>query len=168
MEFLKRIKDRSPEYDSQYYNMILEFTIEQGGKAGTSTEADRWKQGKYFSTRYEMYIYAALLGLKKDYKIPIAYGTEKSKFIEIKSWQPQDVADYVVMGVIAKSGFDLNEIEEMEEEKIEKKITELKGLLEDYANGGFDIIRSKKESEPSYFLTNENCFIDLLDNTSAT
>lgn len=163
MEFLKRIKDRSPEYDNQYYNMILEFTIEQGGKAGTSTEADRWKQGKYFSTRYEMYIYAALLGLKKDYKIPIAYGTEKSKFIEIKSWQPQDVADYVVMGVIAKSGFDLNEIEEMEEEKIEKKITELKGLLEDYANGGFDIIRSKKESDPSYFLTNENCFIDLLN-----
>lgn len=163
MEFLKRIKDRSPEYDSQYYNMILEFTIEQGGKAGTSTEADRWKQGKYFSTRYEMYIYAALLGLKMDYKIPITYGTEKSKFIEIKSWQPQDVADYVVMGVIAKSGFDLNEIEEMEEEKIEKKITELKGLLEDYANGGFDIIRSKKESDPSYFLTNENCFIDLLE-----
>ncbi len=164
MEFLKRIKDRSPEYDSQYYNMILEFTIEQGGKAGTSTEADRWKQAKYFSTRYEMYIYAALLGLKKDYKIPIAYGTEKSKFIEIKSWQPQDVADYVVMAVIAKSGFDLNEIEEMEEEKVEKKITELKGLLEDYANGGFDIIRAKKESDPAYFLQNENCFIDLLDN----
>ena len=162
MEFLKRIKDRSPEYDSQYYNMILEFTIEQGGKAGTSTEADRWKQGKYFSTRYEMYIYAALLGLKKDYKIPIAYGTEKSKFIDIKSWKHQDVADYVMMAVLAKSGFDLNEIEEMEEEKIEKKITELKGLLEDYANGGFDIIRSKKESDPSYFLTNENCFIDLL------
>ena len=162
MEFLKRVKDRSPEYDSQYYDMILEFTIEQGGKAGTSTEKDRWKQGKYFSTRYEMYIYAALLGLKKDYKIPITYGTEKSKFIEIRSWQPQDVADYVVMGVIAKSGFDLNEIEDMEEEKIEKKITELKGLLEDYANGGFDIIRSKKETDPSYFLTNENCFIDLL------
>lgn len=163
MEFLKRIKDRSPEYDSQYYNMILEFTIEQGGKAGTSTESDRWKQGKYFSTRYEMYIYAALLGLKKDYKIPIAYGTEKSKFIDIRSWKHQDVADYVVMAVIAKYGLDLNDIEEMEDEKIEKKITELKGLLEDYANGGFDIIRSKKESDPSYFLTNENCFIDLLD-----
>lgn len=163
MEFLKRIKDRSPEYDSQYYDMILEFTIEQGGKAGTSTEANRWKQGKYFSTRYEMYIYAALLGLKKDYKIPIAYGTKKDKFMELRAWNPQDLADYVVMGVIAKSGFDLNEIEEMEEEKIEKKITELKGLLEDYANGGFDVIRSKKESDPSYFLSNENCFIDLLD-----
>lgn len=163
MELLKRIKDRYPEYDNQYYQMILDFTIEQGGKAGKSTEEIRWKQGKYFSTRYEMYMYATLLGLKKDYKIPIAYGTEKSKFIEMSSWQPQDITDYIIMGVLAKSGFDFNELENLEEEKVEKKIKELRSILEDYANGGFDIIRAKKESEPSYFLQNENCFIDLLD-----
>ena len=51
----------------------------------------------------------------------------------------------------------------VEEEKVEKKITELRGILEDYANGGFDIIRAKKESDPAYFLQNENCFIDLLE-----
>lgn len=162
MDLLKRIKDRAPEYDSQYYDMILDFTIEQGGKAGTSTEVDRWKQGKYFSTRYEMYMYAALLGLKKDYKVPITYGTKKDKFIEMRSWQPQDITDYVIMGVISKTDFNFNEFENWEEEKVEKKITELKGILEDYANGGFDLIRAKKESEPNYFLQNENCFLDLL------
>jgi len=162
MELLKRIKDRAPEYDSQYYQMILDFTIEQGGKAGTSTDEDRWKQGKYFSTRYEMYMYAALLGLKKDYKIPITYGTKKEKFIEMRSWQPADVTDYVIMSVLGKSCFDFNELENLEEELVEKKVTELRSLLEDYANGGFDIIRSKKESDPSYFSQNENCFIDLL------
>ena len=159
MDLLKRIKDRAPEYDSQYYDMILDFTIEQGGKAGTSTEVDRWKQGKYFSTRYEMYMYAALLGLKKDYKLPITYGTKKDKFIEMRSWQPQDITDYVIMSVITKTDFNFNEFENWEEEKVEKKITELKGILEDYANGGFDLIRSKKESEPNYFLQNENCFL---------
>lgn len=163
MELLKRIKDRAPEYDSQYFDMILDFTIEQGGKAGTSTQENRWKQGKYFSTRYEMYMYAALLGLKKDYKIPIAYGTKTDKFIEMRSWQPQDITDYVIMSVITKSGFDFNELENVEEEKVEKKITELRSILEDYANGGFDIIRDKKETDPSYFLQNENCFIDLLE-----
>ena len=163
MELLKRIKDRSPEYDSQYYQMILEFAIEQGGKAGTSTEETRWKQGKHFSTRYEMYMYAALLGLKKDYKIPIAYGTEKSKFIEMRAWQPQDITEYIIMAVLAKSGIDFNELENMEEDKVERKITELRSLLEEYANGGFDIIRSKREDDPSFFLQNENCFIDLLD-----
>jgi hypothetical protein len=163
MELLKRIKDRSPEYDEQYFQMILDFTIEQGGKAGTSTEENRWKQGKYFSTRYEMYMYAALLGLKKDYKLPIRYGTPKNKFIEMSAWKPQDITEYIIMGVLAKSGFDFNELENMEEEKVEKKITELKGHLEDYANGGFDIIRAKREADPSYFVQNENCFLDLLE-----
>lgn len=163
MELLKRIKDRSPEYDSQYYQMILDFTIEQGGKAGTSTEETRWKQGKYFSTRYEMYMYAALLGLKKDCYLPITPGTEKSKFIEMRSWQPQDITEYIIMGVLTKSGIDFNELENMEEEKVERKITELRSLLEGYANGGFDIIRSKREDDPSFFSQNENCFIDLLD-----
>ena len=163
MELLKRIKDRAPEYDNQYFQMILDFTIEQGGKSGTSTEENRWKQGKYFSTRYEIYIYAALLGLKKDYKLPIAYGTETSKFIEMRSWQPQDVTDYVIMAVLSKSNINFNELENMEEDKVEKKITELRSLLEDYANGGFDIIRAKRESDPAFFMQNENCFIDLLD-----
>ena len=163
MELLKRIKDRAPEYDNQYYQMILDFTIEQGGKAGTSTEEERWKQGKYFSTRYEMYMYAALLGLKRDYRIPIPYGTEKNKFLEMRSWHPQDITDYIIMALLAKSGLDFNELEYLEEDKVETKIKELRSLLESYANGGFDIIRAKKELDPNYFLNNENCFIELLD-----
>lgn len=163
MELLRRIKDRSPEYDSQYFQMILDFTIEQGATMGTSSELDRWKQGKYFSTRYEMYIYAALLGLKKDYLLPIPYGTPKQKFIEIYAWRPTDLADYVIMGLLAKSELDFNELETLEEEKVEKQITELRSKLEGYANGGFDIIRAKRESDPAFFDQNENCFLDLLD-----
>jgi hypothetical protein len=163
MEFLKRIKDRSPEYDKKYFDMILEFTIEQGGTMGTSTEEERWKQGKYFSTRYEMYMYAALLGLKKDYRLPIAKGTEKQKFFEMRSWQPQELTEYIIMGVLAKSNLDFNELEEMEESEVELKITELRSLLEEYANGGFDLIRTKKEEDPRFFVDNENCFLDFLD-----
>lgn len=162
MELLKRIKDRAPEYDSHYYDMILNFTIEQGSGMGRTSEEERWKQGKYFSTRYEMYMYASLLGLKKNYNLPISTGVDKKKFIEIKSWQPYDVADYVIMGVLAKSNIDFNELENLEEEQVEKKITELKSILEGYANGGFDIIRSKLEGQPSFF-KNDNCFLDLLD-----
>lgn len=163
MEILKRIKDRSPEYDKKYYDMILEFTIEQGGTMGTSTEEDRWKQGKYFSTRYEMYMYATLLGLKKDYRLPIAKGTEKQKFIEMRSWQPQEITEYIIMGILAKSDLDFNDLEDLEEGEIESKITDLRSLLEEYANGGFDLIRAKKEEDPRYFIDNENCFLDLID-----
>lgn len=163
MDLLKRIKDRAPEYDSQYYDMILNFTIEQGSGMGRSSEEERWKQGKYFSTRYEMYMYATLLGLKKNYRLPIDVPSkDRKKFIEIKSWQPHDVADYIIMGVLAKSKLDFNELENLEEDLVEKKITEQKGLLEEYANGGFDLIHSKMEDEPTFFL-NDNCFLDLLD-----
>lgn len=34
--------------------------------------------------------------------------------------------------------------------------------MEEYANGGFDILRSKLEESPE-FDNNELCFIDLLD-----
>ena len=163
MELLKRLKDRAPEYDDKYFDMILNFTTEQGSGMGRSTEEERWKQGKYFSTRYEMYMYATLLGLKKDYRLSIPKGTKTSKFIEIKSWQPIDVSDYVIMGVLSKCDIDFNDLENMEDDDVEKKLTEIKGVLEEYANGGFDIIESKLKEEPSFFSQNDNCFLDLLD-----
>jgi hypothetical protein len=162
MDLLKRLKNRAPEYDAQYFDMILEFTIEQGSGMGRQSEEERWKQGKYFSTRYEMYMYAAALGLRKDYRLPIVRGTNKQKFIEMRSWQPMEVTDYLIMGILAKSDLDFNALEDMEEEEVEKELTKLRSLLEEYANGGFDLIRAKKEEEPSFFL-NENCFLDLLD-----
>lgn len=162
MELLKRFKDRSPEYDSQYYDLILDFTIEQGGRMGTASEEERWKQGKFFSTRYEMYMYAALLGMKRDYRIPIPPGSEKKKFIEIRSWQPSELADFIIMSLFGLDQVELIELEEMEKSEVEKKLTQMKALLEEYANGGFDIIKSKKEEEPSFFYS-ENCFIDLLN-----
>lgn len=163
MELLKRLKDRAPEYDEQYYQMILDFTIEQGAGMGRSSEDERWKQGKYFSTRYEMYMYAALLGLKKNYRLPIAKGTKKQKFIEIRSWQPMEVTDYVIMGLFAKSKLDFNVLEYKEESEVETILTQLRSDLEEFANGGFDIIRSKREEFPEYFQQNENCFLDMLE-----
>lgn len=163
MELIKRIKDRAPEYDSKYSKLIYEFTIQQGGKAGTSSEETRWTQGKYFSTVYEFYMYASLLGLKKDYRIPIAYGTSKTKFIEMRSWKPNDLVDYIIMSLLGKSDLDFIELENMEDDLVEKKLTEIRSLLEDYANGGFDLIHTRNESDPDYFVRNENSFLDFLE-----
>lgn len=163
MQLINRLKDRSPEYDERYHDMIMEFTMEQGGKMGTATEGSSWEQGKFFTRRYEIYMYAALLGLKRDYPIEIPKGTQKKKFIEIRAWQPSEIADYIIMGLFAKSDVDLNALEDMEAEEVEKELTKLRRLLEQYANGGFDLIRSKKEDDPAFFSENENCFLDLLD-----
>lgn len=163
MEFIKRLKDRAPEYDASLEDLISRFTVMQGGRAGTATEKTQWEEGKFFHTKYEIYMYAALLGIKSDYSIPLTKGAETSKFIEIKSWSPSEVTDYILMGLIAKSDLDLNAIEDMEEKDVEKEITNLKKQLEEYANGGFDKIRAQLEKDPAYFESNDNCFLDFLD-----
>lgn len=163
MQLINRLKDRTPEYDECYHEMIMGFTMEQGGRAGTATEATSWEQGKYFTRRYEIYMYAALLGLKKDYRIEIPQRAQKRKFIEMRSWRPSEITDYIIMGLFSKSDIDLNALEDMKQEDVEKELTKLRGLLEEYANGGFDLIRAKLEEDPTFFLHNENCFLDLLD-----
>jgi hypothetical protein len=162
MELLKKIKDRAPEYDSSFEELITKFTVVQGGRAGTASEGTSWEQGKYFTTKYEIYMYATILGLRREYRLPIK-SNNKSKFIEIKYWQPTDLAEYVIMGILAKSEIDFNEIENKDDKEVEKEISNLKKLMEEYANGGFDMIRAKLESSPSFFENNDNCFIDLLD-----
>jgi hypothetical protein len=162
MELLKKIKDRAPEYDSSLEDLITKFTVVQGGRAGTASEGTSWEQGKHFATKYEIYMYATLLGLRCNYRLPIN-SNNKSKFIEIKSWQPSDLAEYVIMSVLAKADIDLNELENKDDKEVEKVILQLKKMMEEYANGGFDKIRAKLESDRAFFENNDNCFIDLLE-----
>ncbi|MEQ9307922.1 MAG: hypothetical protein RLN90_00600 [Balneolaceae bacterium] len=172
MTLLDQIKTRAPEYDAKYYDFILKFTLEQGAKMGTASEQEKWELGKYFSTRYEMYMYAVLLGLKKDYSLPIERGTEKMKFIAMDEWggkdssknrHHQEITEYIIMSVLAKGDYDFFTIEEMEENEIRNTLTQIKSDIESYANGGFDIIHSKAQENEAYFIENENSFIDLLD-----
>ncbi len=67
------------------------------------------------------------------------------------------------MGIISKSGIDLNSLENIEDDEVQENLAKLRSVLEEYANGGFDLIRSKKEESPEFFQQNENCFLDLLD-----
>ena len=162
MELLKIIKEKAPEYDSSFESLIMKFTVGQGGKAGTSSKSASWEQGKYFANKYEIYMYATILGLKNKYRLPFQ-SSNKTKFIEIKFWQPSDLAEYIIMGILAESEIDFNELEKKEDKEVEKEILSIKKLLEEFANGGFDKIRAKFESSPSFFENNDNCFIDLLD-----
>jgi len=103
-----------------------------------------------------------MLGLKNDYRAPL--GSNKKKFIEMHSWKPIELAEYIIMGVLAKLDVPLFEIESKDDREIEKIILDLRKLLEEYANGGFDKIKEKYDSDPAFFDNNENCFLDLLDN----
>ena len=49
MEFIKRLKDRAPEYDSSLEDLISRFTVMQGGRAGTAAGKTQWEEGKHFN-----------------------------------------------------------------------------------------------------------------------
>lgn len=157
MEFIKRFEDRAPVYAKKYRELIVNRFVNVGGGKDT----DAYERGKFFTNVYELYIYAVMLGLKKDYRLPID-GIETQKFIEIRSWKTSpELVRFIEMAIIAKSNLDLNEVENMEEAQLEEKLTELKKLLEEYAHGGFDLIQNKVQEEPYYF-ENDYCFIDML------
>jgi hypothetical protein len=157
MEFIKRFEDRAPVYAKVYREPIVNrFANVGGGK-----ETEMFERGKFFSNVYELYMYAAMLGLKKE--LPPAFGgVETQKFIEIRDWKTStELVRFIEMALIARSDLDLNELENMEEAQVEGTLTELKKLLEEYANGGFDLIYTKVQDEP-YFFENEYCFVEML------
>jgi len=157
MELIKRFGDKRPEYLKAYRDKIINSFAYVGGR----DEVGKYESGKFFSNIYELFMYAALLGLRKDYRLPIEE-MDTQEFIKVSSWQPTEMVNYILMALLAKAEFDLNELEEMEEKQVEAELTSLSKLLEEYANGGFDIIQTKLQQEPSFF-DNEFCFLSLLD-----
>lgn len=157
MEFIKRFEDRAPVYAKIYREPIVNRFANVGGGRETET----FERGKFFSNVYELYMYAAMLGLKKNYRLPLEE-VETQKFIEIREWKTSnELVRYIEMTLIARSNLDLNELENMEEAQVESKLTELRKLLEEYANGGFDLIYTKVQEEP-YFFEGEYCFVEML------
>lgn len=157
MEFIKRFEDRAPVYDIAHRKPVIDRFSLVGGR----DEELKQDTGRFFSNVYEIYMYAAMLGLKNDYRIPLE-GAQTRDFNKIKFWQPNELVRFIFMALLAKSEIDLNVIEELEEADVEREITKLKSLLEEYANGGFDLIHSKVNEAP-YFFENEYCFLELLD-----
>lgn len=158
MEFIKRFGDRRPEHLKVYREPIINrFT-----RVGKENEEARYETGKYFSRIYETFMYAALLGLRRDYRLPLEKGMETLHFIEIRNWQPRDMVDYILMALLGKSKIDLYDLECMEEKQVEMELTKLNNLLEEYANGGFYLIQKKLNDDPTFF-DGEFCFVELLE-----
>lgn len=166
LDILKRFETRSPEYDSVYYDPIVFRFAVVGGDRGQ--EDEKQKKGKFFSNVYELYLYVSILGLSKNYAIPLMQGAKRQHFIKIDEWkQHPELVKFLTMALITKSDIDLNALENMEDKEIEEELTHLKKLLEEYANGGFELLHRKLNENPTYF-QDDNCFINLLSDVAET
>jgi hypothetical protein len=160
VDLIKEFEAKTPRYSTRYRDLIERFARKNARDFRESGE-DVFEMGKYFSNFYEFYMYAALLGMNMNYELPFEKDEQAQKFLEIREWKHEELRQYMLMGLLAKSNFDMNAVEDMEDEEVKAEIRGLVKKLEGYANGGLDIINSKLADEPHFF-DSDNCFIRLL------
>ena len=143
-----KFKKKKPRYPIIYReNLIDKFSRKFSG-----TEKDKFEKGKFFSNYYECYMYAVMLGLKNNYKLPFDRVKGGDDFsYEIEAWQHKNLVDYILMALLARCDWQLIDIERLDENQADEKAFELLVLMEQYAHGGFDIIKSKMDDVPHYF-----------------
>lgn len=165
VDFWRTIEAGNPRYHSKYRDLILLFAAKGG-----ATDAEKHLRAKTFSTVYEFYIYAAVIGLYRGTRLPLS--DEKGKyetFWEIRNWTKRgadEVVKFVFMSLIAESEIDLIELEEIDsDDDVKERIQQLVRLLEEYANAGFQYIQSRYNEDPQYF-ESERCFVNLIGSLS--
>lgn len=143
-----KFKKKKPRYPVIYEEKLIDkFSRKLGG-----TDKDKFEKGKFFATYYECYMYAVMLGLKHNYKVPFDRVKGGKDFsYEIEAWQHKNLVEYILMGLLARSEWQLIDIERLEESQIEGKAFDLLVLMEEYAHGGFDIMKEKMDDVPHYF-----------------
>jgi hypothetical protein len=156
-DILDLFKSKDPHYLPQYHALIDRYATIQGG-----SEEYKKDTGKVFDNTYRFYMYAAFLGMRKDYRVPFSEGVASKNFWSIKNWKPTDMVDFLFMALLEKTDTDLYALEQMTEDEVKKRVNDLKIALEEYANGGFEIISSKIKSD-QFFFESDYAFVDYLE-----
>lgn len=108
------------------------------------------KQGKgefsQFGPLYELYVYAFYLGLKIESRIEMPEGKYSKKFEKIGGWkQASPLIDFLLLTIFSRSdeiGFDWNELEDMEENKLGEVVSKIVTFIEEYAYGGLEYLKN--------------------------
>jgi len=124
-----------------------------------------------FGPIYELYIYAFVIGLKKNLPLPLPSKAQKltKDFLEIGKWKGgSSLVDFLMMLIFThceEIGFTWNELEDMEESELNTVVDKVITFIESYANGGLQYLQ--EEYNNNNLLNSPYLFVDLLaENTS--
>lgn len=131
-----------------------------------ANKGSRTSEYSQFGPIYELYIYAFMLGIKKNLKLPLPPRDLTTDFMEIGKWKrDSSLVDFLLMIIFTKSeeiGFDWNDLEEMDDAELNQVISKIITFIEEYANGGLEYLHGlldRGELENSHYM-----FIDLYMN----
>ncbi|WP_216726311.1 hypothetical protein [Hymenobacter siberiensis] len=81
---------KTPHYPNAFKEMVESMSRKRAFDTSVGTEKEKSSQGKLFSNYYQCYMYATILGMRLNYRIPLERAEGKS-FIEIDAWRPRDM-----------------------------------------------------------------------------
>ena len=152
-EFRNNLLLKRPRYAVSRIPALDAFS-EKGSKS-----SDYSRFGPY----YEIYIYAMMLGIKNKRRLPLPPRDLTKDFIEMGKWKrDSSLIDFLLMVIFTQTDdlqLDWNELEDMEHDQLNKVISNVVTLIEEYANGGLEYLEKlweKGELDSSHYM-----FIDL-------
>lgn len=152
-EFRSNITTKRPRYAKSRIPLLEAFS-EKG-----SRNADYSR----FGPIYELYIYAMMLGVKRNTRLPLPPRNLTSDFLELGKWKrDSSLVDFLLMVLFTQTddlSFEWNELEDMQEDQLNKVVSEIIILIEEYANGGLEYLETlwqKGQLDNSHYM-----FIDL-------
>ena len=129
-------------YESNYKDIMQPFADKQATRAGYG--------GKTFTQRWQPFMYACILGILNERKIPyISRKNDRNMSGDVFKYSVvfnngHDIIVAVILSIIAinENGY-----------KILDDLKQLNQEISDYANGGFEIIREMQDDGTSFSFT---------------
>jgi hypothetical protein len=122
-------------------------------KYGYNKGVSEKKSSKYFNMLWETFAWAAILGFYHDKRKPLQGETSSAFKYSVIARNGNDILDSLILFTIAKEGYD-----------ILRDASNVNKVIEEYANGGFEIIFTiLKEKGNDYFGDESNFLQEILD-----
>jgi len=136
-DFRQQINSLRPSYMSER-KPLMELLSKKGGTKGEYTS---------FGPFYQTYMYAFFIGYQNGERLPLS--GKKDNFFVIGEWKPKNIVDFILMLLFTNLDElkDWNALENLGENEIDKKISELQTAMEEYANAGLLYLQDKYDNE---------------------
>ena len=152
-EFRSNILSKRPRYNKRWLP-LMDTLANKGAKSSDFSQ---------FGPYYEIFVYAMMLGIKKDSSLPLPPREMTTDFLEIGKWKRDSaLVDFLLSVIFSKNeelGFEWNELEDMEPDELSQVISKVVTFMEEYANGGLEYLNGlyeKGELDSSHYM-----FIDM-------
>jgi hypothetical protein len=159
-------KTKIPNYNKEFVPLF-----ERISQKGSGNQNKMKTFGKHFEKNYELYIYAFFLGLSRNEKLT---STKKVNFSHhIQHWGNKSPSDYLrknfshlqknmFAALVAETPIDFIALDKGEIE-VDEVAKQLINTMEEFTNGGLNLIQEKLEEEPNFHLV-PDAFVKLIMN----